>query len=111
MKLEEISINDLNVGHEDNINKVYKYLKDDTIIGNAIITNDEDNKVNIYIEESYRGNGYGKVLFKEILSIINKDITVKTNNPIMKSIIAYYNGIELSTNKGVTTYRVPKINN
>lgn len=111
MKLQEINIDNLNIEGKENILSLYKYFKDNIKIGYAIITKDEEDKIKIYIDEPYQGNGYGKKLFKDILDIVNNEVVVKTDNPIMKIIINFYGGIEISNKEGNITYKVPRISN
>ena len=53
-----------------NAEKYYKFAMDNQIIGNASINNDINNKFYIYINEDLRGKGYGKMLYSEIINLV-----------------------------------------
>ena len=94
----------------------YRYFENDKQIGLAVINNDEDDKVFIYIKKELRGNGYGKALFSEVINELlkkeYKDIKVKfsKDNIQMLRIVNNYGALHLSTNGGIVRYLIP-INN
>lgn len=90
-------------------------LNDKTIgYGNiAKQNNKEKNVLYIYIIEQYRGNGYGKFLFKELLKEAKnfgyKDITLYTNSSdlVMRRLITNNLGIKISQDNDISEYIIP----
>lgn len=95
----------------------YKYKKDNKEIGLGVINNDENDKIFIYIKKDLRGNGYGKLLFTEVLNELIKrgyeHINVKfgKENIQMLKIVEYNGGLQISTDKKTVKYLIPiKVN-
>lgn len=101
--ISKIKIDDI-----ENIEEIYKLLKDDNKVGYIIIKKDPKDQIKLFIEENQRSNGYGKLFFKKILDMIDNDIYLKTDNNHMINIIEYYGGKELSRNDGIRSYVIPK---
>ena len=104
----------------DNIKEIFpegknyfKLLKDSKMIGTAIIKQDEDDRLYIFIKKELRGNGYGKILFSEILKELKNrgynDITIKfqKNNIPMLKIVTSNGGLHLSTDEQMVKYIIP----
>ena len=109
MELIELNKEGINRLNLNNLSRAFQFVKDNTQIGYALILNEENNELLIYVEEPYRGNGYGTELFSKMLKIMNKEIKVKTNNDIMKNIINKFRGLEISNKNSYTIYVIPKI--
>ena len=101
-------ISKINIDNKDDIKEVYELIKDDIKVGYCLLKNNTKEEVQIFINEEYRSNGYGKLFFGKILDMLNKDVYLKTNNENMICIIKYYNGKELSRNKGIISFVIPK---
>lgn len=73
----------------------------------------KDNKISLFIIEKYRGNGYGKQLFKNLLKeykkLGNKDveIIVSKDNIRMNKIIVDNNGVIIDQQENTIRYIVP----
>ena len=93
--------------------EIYELVKDDIAIGYGVINNDINNMVTIYILEKYRGNGYGKILFEQMLEKIkelgHKEIflTFEKKNVKMKRIVSAKRALEISIDGNKITYVVP----
>lgn len=91
----------------------YKFLKDDKMIGVASINKDNEDKVYIFIKKELRGNGYGKILFSEVIKELkNKGyseviIRFEKDNIQMLKIINHNGGKHLSTDNKIMRYVVP----
>lgn len=96
------------IENKEDIKEVYEFIKNDNKIGYGIIKNNNEDQLQIFIYEDYRSNGYGKLFFGKMLETIKQDIRVKTNDNHMINIIDFYNGKELSRNKGMRVFLIPK---
>lgn len=106
--VNKIDITNINIENKEHITDFYVFKNDENKVGYGFITNQEKDKVKIYIDEKYRSNGYGRIFFGNILSILNDKVIVKTDNPHMINIIKYYSGEELSNDNGTITFIIPK---
>lgn len=97
------------VDYED----IYKLVKDDKIIGYGTINKDKENIIYVFIEQDLRGNGYGKILFSEMIKIIEKlgykdvKIIFKRENIQMLKITEKMGGLHLSSKEGEVQYLIP----
>lgn len=109
-KIDNKLLNTLNINDNDT---TYVLEKDDIVIGYGIITKENKNKIEIFIKEEYRSNGYGKYLFGKMLEELKKDnykkieLTFKRDNYRIKNIIVYYGGLQLRTGLKEETYMIP----
>ena len=93
--------------------EVYALEKNNIIIGYGILTENNDNKIEIFIKEEYRGNGYGKYIFGKMIEELKKEkykeikLTFKRDNYRIKNIIIYYGGLQLHTNEIEENYILP----
>ena len=91
----------------------YKLLEDNKMIGVASINKDEEDKVYIFIKKELRGNGYGKILFAEIIKELNKKsykkiiVKFEKENIQMLKIVTSNKAQHLSTDNGTVKYLVP----
>ena len=92
---------------------IFKFVKDDKIIGCGTINNDTESNIFIYIEEELRGNGYGKLLFSKMLletqKLGYKEVKLKftKENIQMLKIVKHHGGLHLSTNADAEKYLIP----
>ena len=95
----------------ENYSDVYILRNDEIIIGYGKINTDVNNKVEIFILPEYRGNGYGKQLFDNLIKTINNlnciMITFENNNVIAKRIIESFGGKQESLTAGIVRYILP----
>lgn len=112
VKLKKEVLDDINIDIK-NCNEVY-YLKDNTnIIGIGLINLKKENIIDFYIKEKYQGNGYGKILFKNLLEKLKeynlKEITLKIpkDNIKITKIVEDFQGLHISTNKNILEYVIP----
>ena len=102
-----------NVNQNNDIIEMYDLLLDDKVIGYSTINNDINNVLSLYINEDYRGNGYGKAFFEKMLIELKKNghkeiiLMFSKHNFIMKRIIQSFNGLEISLYKEKIKYVVP----
>lgn len=86
-------------------------LKDEKIVGYGFIKNDEDNQLNIHVLEKYRGNGYGTILFKNLLNVIDDkkeiNLTVSKENIPINRIIKSSGGILVFEGSKCSNYIIP----
>ena len=91
----------------------YKFFKDERFIGIAAINRDEEDKIYIYIKQELRGNGFGKLLFKELLKELKnkgiKSVKVKIDRKNIQifKIIVDCGGINLSNDGEISSYIIP----
>lgn len=101
-KLEEISFLDT---------CLFKYKVDNNVVG-FILTKKDSSEFYFEVFDIYRGNGYGKTLFLEVLNIfkgyhISKfSLCVNIENFRMINILENYNALLLSNNNGVKEYLI-----
>lgn len=113
MNFYKIDANLLKILNLKENTNAYALEKDKTIIGYGIITNDNNSKIEIFIKEEHRCNGYGKYLFRKMLEELKKEnykevkLTFKRDNYRIKNIISYYGGLQLNTNEIEETYILP----
>ncbi|MFA5603282.1 MAG: GNAT family N-acetyltransferase [Bacilli bacterium] len=87
--------------------------KDSNVIGFGKINKHDCSKTYIFIETEYRGNGFGKLLFKKILeeykNIGFSDISINFSNDniIVKKIVTGAKGIPISVINNNVTYVIP----
>ena len=93
LKINNYELKELNINNED---EVYALKKDNQILGYGIINNTKENKVEFFILEKYRSNGYGKIIFQLL-----KD---KLKDKGYKEIIESQNGLLISNNKDNMKY-------
>lgn len=111
-KLDEKMINSLNIKETS---EAYALEENNEIIGYGIILNNDNSKIEIFIKEEYRSNGYGKLLFRKMLEELKKQsykeikITFQKNNYRIKNIIVALGGLQLRTDHQEETYLVPII--
>ena len=91
----------------------YRFAKDDKTIGAAAINKAEEDNVYIFIKKDYRGNGYGKILFSNIIEELKQKnyskviVCFDKNNIQMTKIINDNNGLHISTDKEIVKYLIP----
>lgn len=86
-------------------NYVLKY--DDKTIGYSRVNIANEDNIFIYILEEYRGNGYGKELFKLTLEKLEKEeivLNISKQNIQMQKIINGYKNIEIKNTPKYITY-------
>ena len=92
---------------------IYKLVKDDKIIGYGAINKDRQNLIYIYIEEGFRENGYGKLLFSKMIEEAKrlgyKEVKVRFryNNIQILRIVEAVGGLHLSSNENIVNYLIP----
>ena len=87
----------------------------DKTIGRARIYNVDqtNNKFDVYVSEEFRGNGYGKFLFDEIVKEIKqmgyKEVKLQINrkNLIGRRLIEAAGGLKISQKGEITTFVLP----
>ena len=91
----------------------YEFQKDNNTLGWATINKDDENKLYIFIDENFRGNGYGKLLFSEMMKELrNKDykqfkvIFNKENIPMLK-IVEDNNGLQIGADTKLFKFEIP----
>lgn len=95
----------------------YSLNVDDKPIGFGRFENCEENPIEIFVVENYRGNGYGTTLFKEMLKIAkNNNISkvkfiISNDNYIANRIVTHAKGIKVSTINNNSVYVLPISNN
>ena len=103
----------INITNIENIHKAYALENEKKIIGYGITTNNVNNKIEIYIKEEYRSNGYGKILFGKMLEELKKEnykeikLVYSRDNYRIRNIIEYYGGKQLYTNEKEESYILP----
>lgn len=91
----------------------YQFFEDDKTIGAVSVNNSEEDALYLFIRKELRGNGYGKILFAEILKKLKENnyqkIIVQFNkkNMQMLKIIDDYNGMHISTDCNIIKYLIP----
>lgn len=88
---------------------------DDKTIGRSKIYTSENvnNKFEIFILEDYRGNGYGRYFFEEMLKELKqigyKEVNIQINraNVIAIKLIEDFDGVKVSQNKEITGFVLP----
>ncbi|MBQ9318770.1 MAG: GNAT family N-acetyltransferase [Bacilli bacterium] len=92
--------------------EIYQIFNDNTMIGSISILYNSINMINIYIDEKYRGYGYGSDSFRLILEqlknkkILKIMITIPVNNIIMMRIINHYKNMIKNKNNELITYEL-----
>ena len=91
--------------------EIYVLKKDNIIIGYGKINNDVNNRIEIFIISEYRGNGYGKELFSNLVKTFNTiDIiylTFENANIIAKRIVEKFGAKQDSIINGIIKYVLP----
>ena len=89
-----------NVGH------FYLLKQNNMIIGFGKINNDDyENKIEIYILTEYRGNGYGKMLFGNLLDELKNEnipdisVFIDTTDIVQRKIVEDFKGILVCKSK------------
>lgn len=91
--------------------KNFVLKNDEKIIGYSRINNAEEDDVFIYIKEEYRGNGYGKELFRLTIDETEKEefvFNVSKQNIQMIKIINSYKNKEILNNPKYIKYGIKK---
>lgn len=91
--------------------KNFVLKNDEKIIGYSRINNAEEDDIFIYIKEEYRGNGYGKELFKLSFEKMQKNeiiLNVSKQNIQMIKIINSYKNKEILNNPKYIKYGIKK---
>ena len=94
------------------VNNNYDILLDNKKIGYINLISNSFNMIEIFIEEDYRGNGYGSDSFKLLLddlkkyNINNITITIQVDNIPMMRIINHYKCIIENKNNEFMTYEI-----
>ena len=94
------------------VNNNYDILLDNKKVGYINILSNTFNMIEIFIEENYRGNGYGSDSFKLLLNELKKDsinnliITIQVDNIPMMRIINHYKCIIKNKNDKLITYEI-----
>ncbi len=90
----------------DKQNSVKYLLKKDSItIGCGYVFNREINPIEIYIDEKNQSNGYGKLLFNDLIKVLKKGKTpgaifeLPQTNFKMVNIISQAGGVQIFQNK------------
>ena len=89
----------------ENINDCINLVKDEITIGYAKI-----NPIEVFVDENYRGNGYGKMLFKALLEeaknkgLDHLNVKFSKKNIPMRKIITDFNGERISLDDDDLTY-------
>lgn len=101
---------------EVNSNCMFYVLRlDDKTIGRAKIYTSEqaENRFEIFVSEEYRGNGYGKFFFEEMIKELKrigyKEVFLKINRAdmISRKLIEDFGGLKVSQNKEMTDFVLP----
>ncbi len=104
MKVVKTKISD-----KDNSVK-YLFKVEDEEVGHGYIFNREVNPIEVYIDEQFQSNGYGKKLFKVLLKEIKdkgiKGIIFSISNEQQRfaNIISQAGAVEVSRNGKITEY-------
>lgn len=91
--------------------KNFVLKNDEKIIGYSRINNAEEDDVFIYIKEEYRGNGYGKELFKLSFEKMQKNeiiLNISKQNIQMQKIIENYQNIKIINEPKYIKYAIKK---
>lgn len=94
------------------VNNNYDILLDNNKIGYINIISNPFNIIELFIEENYRGNGYGSNSFKLLMDEFRKDninnliITIQVDNIPMMRIINHYKCIIKNKNEELVTYEI-----
>ena len=115
MKFEKYANDDLNLVLDVRNRENYILRDDNVIIGYGSIIENTNNEIEIFIFPEYRGNGYGKQLFNNLIKAINNRNIVKIKfdniNIIAKRIVEKVGGKQESLIDGVVSYIIPLNNN
>lgn len=98
-ELVKVNKDEINIDNKESINDFYLFKVDGKKVGYGFTTNISDDMIKIYIDEEYRSNGYGKILFGKMLELFDCDVKLKTSNKHMYNIICSYGG-KLAYNAG-----------
>jgi len=110
MEINLIKRKDFDLDINEDIEEIYLCSNNNENIGYGYFLN---NSIYIYINPEYRGNGYGKELFNNLLSKTNQELNFKvetTNIPMIK-ILVDNNAILVSTRDGIENYILKNSNN
>ncbi len=93
----------LKLKNSDKQNSVKYLLKKDGItIGCGYVFNREINPIEIYIDEKHQSNGYGKLLFNNLIKVLKKEKTpgaifvLPQTNYKMINIVSKAGGVQIS---------------
>jgi len=109
-KMNMIEKQSLKFNLSDNL---FSLKLDSKIIGYGKVTDNYNNRIEIYIEQDYRGNGYGKILFEKMIDVIKNlnlndvHITSPKQNIQMKKIITDFGGKQVSIDDEIVQYILP----
>lgn len=109
IKVEKVTTDLIKVFNLESKDELYSLELEDKNIGYGIIREDINNRLEVYILSEYQGKGYGTKLFKELLKIINKEVSVQVDieNIIMRKILNYCKAIEIGRNGKTIRYIIP----
>ena len=115
IKVNNEIVNELNI-NDTNEKEVYILKINNQIVGfGYILTNPqkENNIISFFIKKEHQSNGYGTILFKNLLNIIKEkghkkiELTIEKENYKTINIIEKFNGIHISTNMNLVKYIIP----
>jgi len=92
---------------------LYVLKLDSKIIGYGKFNDNYNNRIDIYIEKAYRGNGYGKLLFSRMieevktLNVHDINIIFDKRNIQMKKIVSGFGGKLISIDDDMIKYILP----
>ncbi|MDD3822116.1 MAG: GNAT family N-acetyltransferase [Bacilli bacterium] len=91
----------------------YLFKVDNVIMGCGRINTDGTNKIEFLILNQYRGNGYGEILFNELIKEVKRlgykeiFITLANDNIKAKRIVEKGKGLQISSQPGTVKYVIP----
>ena len=97
----------------DGCDNLYCLKLNDKTIGLGVIDLRKDNIIDFYIIKEYQGNGYGKILFENLLEKLKekgyKEITLDIDSENIKlvKIISDFNGLHISSKGEISRYVIP----
>lgn len=102
------------IGKEIRNLEAYEYLLNNKVIGYLFLNSEHSSRNNFYMKimEDYQSNGYGKKLFKDVMSLLSDRnykeifINVEADNTRMINILKQNNSFELSTIHGIKEFIV-----
>ena len=115
MQLQEVGNEELNfLGKILDLNvsgKNYAFKNGEKTIGYSRINDVEEDNIFIYIKEEYRGNGYGKELFRLSFEKMQKNeiiLNISKQNIQMQKIIENYQNIKIINEPKYIKYAIKK---
>lgn len=111
LKFSQITPDDQSKNYIPSLNGIlFSLTIDGKIVGYARLENIENNPIEIYVLQQYRGNGYGTVLYKNILAELKKSnlkdfkTSIDKENYIMTRILEKNGALKISTINGINLY-------